>query len=124
MTLDGLSRARDIEALGYLQQQYAPGGQTAAFSDRNSRASSKQTEFDEALPPLGLSETPARVARGRHAGDYSPAHRSCGHLIPRERRSSKQPRFTWHWTLRPSGADPGTSMKAWSHVHGFARSLG
>lgn len=66
----------------------------------------------------------ARVARGRHAGDYSLGHRSCGHLIPRERRSSEHPRFSWHWTLRPSGADPGTSMKAWSHVHGFARSLG
>lgn len=52
MTLDGLSRARDIEALVYLQQQYAPGGQAAAPSDRNSGASSTQTEFDEALPPL------------------------------------------------------------------------
>jgi hypothetical protein len=63
MTLDGLSRARDIEALVYLQQQYAPGGRAAAPSDRNSRASSTQTEFDEALPPLGLSETPAQITR-------------------------------------------------------------
>src|SRR6266446_1027898 len=63
MTLDGLSRARDIEALVYLQQQYAPGGRAAAPSDRDSRASSMQAELDEALPPLGLSETPARIMR-------------------------------------------------------------
>src|SRR4029077_620973 len=63
MTLDGLSRARDIEALVYLKQQCGPGGQAAAPSDRNSRASSTQTEFDEALPPLGLSETPAQITR-------------------------------------------------------------
>lgn len=65
MTLDGLSRARDIEALVYLQQQYAPGGQAAAPSDRNSWASSTQTEFDEALPPLEPRAWIRPVARMR-----------------------------------------------------------
>jgi hypothetical protein len=63
MTRGELTRARDIEALAYLQQQQTSSGQIAARTSRRTPATTTPTGLVEALAPLGLPETPAQNSR-------------------------------------------------------------
>lgn len=81
MPTDDLTRARDIEALVYLQY-YATNRPEEVLCDRASRASDLQAQLVEALAPLGLPETPQRIgAAARCCTWFACAMRASARLI-------------------------------------------